>query len=91
MKKAILLILPSLLFLTSCKKKDKGIKYELNFNNTYTAILESSSTVKSVSIPKKHNGKKVTEISGFRNNAYIEEVTFTKNITKIEDGSFMFC
>ena len=84
-------MLPTLLFLVSCKKKDDGLRYELNLNNAYTAILDSNATVKKVSVPKKHDGKKVTELSGFRNNSYIEEVTFTKNITKIEDGSFMFC
>ena len=84
-------MLPTLLFLVSCKKKDNGLRYELNLNNTYTAILDSNATVKKVSVPNKHDGKKVTELSGFRNNAYIEEVTFTKNITRIEDGSFMFC
>lgn len=91
MKKQILLLLPLSLILFSCKKKEDVLRYELNLNNTYTAILDSDSTVKKVSIPKKHNGKDVTIISGFRNNSYIEEVTFTSNITKIEDGSFMFC
>lgn len=91
MKKQVLLLLPLSLVLFSCKKKEDNLRYELNLNNTYTAILDSDSTVKKVSIPKKHNGKDVTTISGFRNNSYIEEVTFTSNITTVEDGTFMFC
>lgn len=91
MKKQILLLLPLSLILFSCKKKEDNLRYELNLNNTYTAILDSDSTVKKVSIPKKHNGKDVTTISGFRNNSYIEEVTFTSNITKIEEGTFLYC
>ena len=91
MKKA-LLIVPLLFVLVSCKKKGSDyLRYELNLNNAYTAILDSDSTVKKVSVPKKHNGKVVDTISGFRNNSYIEEVSFTNNITTIESGSFMFC
>lgn len=91
MKKRILLIAPLLLVLVSCKKKEESLRYELNLNNAYTAILDSDGTTKKVSIPKKHNGKIVDTISGFRNNSYIEEVTFTSNITKIEEGTFMYC
>ena len=91
MKKA-LLIVPLLLVLVSCKKKNSdSLRYELNLNNAYTAILDSDSTVKKVTVPKKHNGKIIDTISGFRNNSYIEEVTFSNNITTIESGSFMFC
>ena len=91
MKKA-LLIVPLLLVLVSCKKKNtSGLRYELNLNNAYTAILDSDTKVKKVSIPKKYNGKTIDTISGFRNNSFIEEVTFSSNITTIESGSFMFC
>lgn len=91
MKKTLFLI-PLVLVLVSCKKKsDDPLKYELNLSNTYTAILEDGSTAKKVSVPKKYNGKEVTELSGFRNNSYIESVTFTSNITKIDAGTFTFC
>ena len=69
MKKRILLIAPLLLVLVSCKKKENSLRYELNLNNAYTAILDSDGTTKKVSIPKKHNGKIVDTISGFRNNS----------------------
>ena len=91
MKKA-LLMMPLLLLLVSCGNKNSDcLRYELNLDNTYTAILDNYSTNKKVSVPKKHNGKDVTQISGFRNNSYIEEVSLSSNITKIEEGSFTFC
>lgn len=90
MKKTLFLI-PLVLVLVSCKKKDDPLKYEKNTKNNYTAILEVGSTVKKVSVPKKHDGVIVDSISGFRNNSYIEEVTLSSNVTTIEDGTFMFC
>ena len=90
--KKMLLLIPLALLLVGCKKKkDDPLTYEIRANNTYTAILEDGSTAKNVKIPKTHNNKTVTEISGFRNNAYIETVSFSANITTIDPGAFTFC
>ena len=91
MKKVLLLIPLSLLLFGCKKKKEDPLKYEINARGNFTAVLEEGSTVKSVKIPNKHNDKDVTEISGFRNNSYIETVSFGSNITTIDPGTFTFC
>ena len=91
--KKVLFLIPLLFLTTSCNKKkiSKMLNFELKFDGTYRVSLNESSKEKSITIPKKYNKKDVTEISGFRNNDYIESVKFYENITNIEEGSFTYC
>ena len=91
--KKVLFLIPLLFLTTSCNKKkiSKMLNFELKFDGTYRVSLNESSKEKSITIPKKYNKNDVTEISGFRNNDYIESVKFYDNITSIEDGSFTYC
>ena len=90
--KKTIFLLPLIFIASSCgSKKNDSLVYELKANDTYMVSLKEGSTEKKVSIPKKYNNKAITEISGFRNNSYIEVVSFQGNITNIESGTFSFC
>ena len=89
--KRLLLAIPFTILLVGCGKKIEYLKYELNIDGTYTAYLEDDSFAKKVTVPKTYKKQKVTQISGFRNNEFIEEVTFSSNITTIDEGTFTFC
>ena len=67
------------------------LDFELKPDGTYRVSLNASSKEKNITIPKKHDKKDVTEISGFRNNEYLETVKFYGNISKIDDGTFSYC
>ena len=90
--KKILFLIPLLFITTSCKSKNSNILvYELKADNTYRVSLSEDSEAKSITIPKTYNKKEVSEISGFRNNNYLEKVKFYGNITKVDEGAFSFC
>ncbi len=90
--KKILFLIPLLFITTSCKSKSSNVlDYELKSDNSYRVSLSETSKTKSITIPKTYNNKEVTEISGFRNNNYVEKVSFSKNITKVDEGTFSFC
>ena len=93
MMKKVLFLIPLLFITTSCKKTkiSKMLDFELKFDGTYRVSLNTSSKEKNITIPKQYNKKDVTEISGFRNNDYIETVKFYGNITSIEEGTFTYC
>ena len=93
MMKKVLFLIPLLFITTSCKKTkiSKALDFELKLDGTYGVSLNASSIEKNITIPKKYNDKDVTEISGFRNNDYIETVKFYGNITNIEEGTFTYC
>lgn len=91
--KKVLFLIPLLFLTTSCKKNPNSnvLEYEIKADNTYRVFLSDNSKTKSVTIPKTYKNKAVSEIGGFRNNDYIENVKFYGNITNIEDGTFSFC
>lgn len=91
--KKVLFLIPLLFLTTSCKKTtySTDLDYELKSDDTYRVSLKLNSKEKDVTIPKKYKDKLVTEISGFRNNEYIESVKFFGNITKVADGTFTYC
>lgn len=93
MMKKVLFLIPLLFITTSCKKNNnsKVLKYEMKLDNTYRVFLSETSKEKNITIPKKYNGVAITEISGFRNNDYIETVKFYDNITNIDEGTFTYC
>ena len=91
--KKVLFLIPLLFLTTSCgnNSNSNNLKYELKADNTYRVFLSETSEAKSITIPKTYNSKDVSEISGFRNNDYLEKVKFYGNIKKVEDGTFSFC
>ena len=91
--KKVLFLIPLLFLTTSCKSKSGSsvLEYEMKADNTYRVFLSEDSKEKSITIPKKYKDVAITEISGFRNNDYLEKVKFYGNISKVDDGSFTFC
>lgn len=91
--KKVLFLIPLLFLTTSCKKTtySSDLEYELKADDTYRVSLKAGSKEKDITIPKKYKDKSVSEITGFRNNDYIENVKFFGNITKVDDGTFTYC